>query len=393
MATTTERILQSSNLESATNLIAVRELGLTADTERPVIGTSLGGPKFIGTESVINIVTANPSALTLMRRSRTMCFVDTQAAGASVALDIQAGAQIAGYVIKVFVSGPDTRQCAVTYGVGIIEYIPSAMSQEFVWDGAKWNKTLMSWTDRYNIGSYIESDIDETPSSKNPIVKLWDADHILDVASYPRLVPLLRAEKIKSWSGSAYVTDHSVTVSGSVITGSGTAWDALLAALVEDVAVQGGYSNYRAANIAGGDNDFAISNISTVAHTMTVTGSPATGAQMCIVYARRIAGSNTIARTYKDSGRATMSQDGGLRVAGLRRQFRMQGHWHNINWGNSATIATGSQDWDPTATQQILNYKVKDPIADAVNGTPRTGPETEPNSSTVYRSIWAGVLI
>jgi hypothetical protein len=394
MATTTERILQSSNLESATNLIAVRELGLTADTERPVIGTSVGGPKFIGTEAIINIVTANPAALTLMRRSRTMCFVDTQAAGASVALDIQAGAQIAGYVIKVFVSGPDTRQCAVTYGVGLIEYIPSAMSQEFVWDGSKWNKTLMSWADRYNIGSYIESDVDETPSAKNPIVKLWDADHILDVANYPRLVPLLRAEKIKVWDQiSSYVTDHSVTVSGNVITGSGAAWSILLTALVEDVIVQGGYSNYRAVNIAG--NDFAISNIDTFLHnTITVIGFPATGAQTCIVYARRIAGSNTTARTYKDSGRATMSQDGYLRVAGLRRQFRMQGHYHAPTPATFAYNGGGTSSLSNSGGAFALNGgTIGAPTSDGINGTVRSGPETEPNSSAVYRSIWAGVLI
>jgi hypothetical protein len=304
MATTTERILQSGGLESTISLAAPREMGLTVDTERPVIGTTVGGTKFIGTEDLINIITAAPAALALLRRSRVMCFVDTQAAGASVALDIQNGAQSAGYAIKVYVSGPDTRQCAVTYGAGLVEYIPAAMSQEFVWDGAKWNKTLMSWADRYNIGAYMESDLDEAASAKNPIVKLWDSDHILDVANYPRLVPLRRAEKVKSWSGSAYVTDHSVTVAGNVATGSGTAWDNHLAALVEEVAVHGGYTNWRAGNIAG--VDIAITNVSTVAHTITFASAPTSGAQTYIMYAFRIAGSTTTARTYKDSGRATM---------------------------------------------------------------------------------------
>jgi hypothetical protein len=410
MATTIERILQSGGLEAAVSSIAPREMGLTLDTERPVIGTTTGGAKFIGTEELISIVTAAPAALPLLRRSRVMCFVDTQAAGASVALDIQAGAQSAGYAIKVYVSGPDTRQCAVTYGAGLVEYIPAAMSQEFVWDGAKWNKTLMSWADRYEIGSYIESDFDDTPSAKRPIIKVWDSDHILDVANYPLWVAKARAEKVKAWSGAAYVTDHAVTVAGSVITGSGTAWDNMLAAIVEDVAVHGGYTGYRPANIAG--VDFAISNISTVAHTMTVTGSPATGAQTCIVYARRIAGSNTTARTYKDSGRATMSPDGVLRMAGLRRRFHMQGHWHNWLMSNNGTgIANGStNNWlvggglafsgAISGFQNVLStgskntVSITDAIADASgNGTPITGPENEPNSSTVYRTVWAGVLI
>jgi len=388
MATTIERILQSSGLDASVALIAPREMGVTADTERPVIGTTVAGAKWIGTEDLLSIITAAPAPLALLKRSRVMCFIDTNAAGANVALDIQAGAQIAGYSIKVFVSGPDTRQAIVTYGAGLVEYIPSAMSQEFVWDGTKWNKTLMSWADRYNIGSLIEGVADETASARNPIVKLWDADHILDVANYPKLVPILLAEKVKSWSGSAYVTDHNVTVAGSVATGSGTAWDALLAALVEEVAVHGGYTNWRAGNIAG--VDIAITNISTVAHTITFASAPTSGAQTFIMYAYRIAGSTTIARTYKDSGRATMSPDGTLRVAGLRRRFHMQGHWHDFH---GASTGSGNSYGGIGSTDSGTKPGVLSPITDGPNGTPITGPETEPNSSTVYRTVWAGVQI
>jgi hypothetical protein len=144
MATTIERILQSGGLEAAVSLVAPREMGITTDTERPVIGSTVGGTKFIGTEDLINIITAAPSPLALLRRSRVMCFVDTQAAGANVALDIQAGAQSSGYSIKVFVSGPSTRKAVVTYGTGLTEDIPAYLSQEFIWDGAKWNKTILS---------------------------------------------------------------------------------------------------------------------------------------------------------------------------------------------------------------------------------------------------------
>jgi hypothetical protein len=396
MATTIERILQSGGLEAAVSSVAPREMGITADTERPVIGSTVGGTKFIGTEDLINIITAAPSPLALLRRSRVMCFVDTQAAGASVALDIQNGAQSAGYAIKVFVSGPDTRQAVVTYGAGLIEYIPAAMSQEFVWDGTKWNKTLMSWADRYEIGSYIESDFDDTASARRPIIKLWDSDHIIDVANYPLWVAKARAEKVKSWSGAAYITDHSVTVAGSVATGSGTAWDNHLAALVEEVAVHGGYTNWRAGNIAG--VDIAITNVSTVAHTITFASAPTSGAQTYIMYGRRIAGSNTTARTYKDSGRATMSPDGTLRVAGLRRRHHMQGHWHDFYYANSVLAITGAQigNTSPTPGSNATLHAgvpIHSPSSDGVNGTPITGPETEPNSSTVYRAVWAGVQI
>lgn len=397
MATTTERILQSSGLEAAVGNIAAREFGLTTDTERPVIGTTTGGPKFVGTESFVSIITAAPAPLALIRRSRMLCFVDTNSAGSSVALDIQAGAQSAGYAIQIFVNGPDTRQAVVTYGVGLVEYIPAGISQEFIWDGAAWNKTRLSWADRYNLGSYIESSLDETASAKNPIIKLWDSDHILDVANYPLLVPKYRAEKIKTWSGAAYVTDHSVTVAASVITGAGTAWTNFVAALAEDAAVHGGYTNYRCVNIAG--VDYPVANTNSVAGTVTVTGTPAAGAQTCICYGRRIAGSNTTARTYKDSGRALMSQDGGLRVAGFMRRFHMQGHEHGISASVRLRASAGATLAYSAGSQRMVsldNVNFNTPliaVTDDTNGPPSIGPETEPNSSAAYRAIWAGALV
>jgi hypothetical protein len=223
----------------------------------------------------------------------------------------------------------------------------------------------------------------------NPIVPLWDSDHVLDAANYPKLVTKLRAEKTASWSGSAYVTDHTVTVAGSVATGSGTAWDALLAAIAEDILVHGGYTNYRCINIAG--TDYAITNVTAGSHTCTVSGSPTSGSQTAIVYGRRIAGSTTTARTYKDSGRATMSQDGTLRIAGLRRRFHMQGHLHEER-GITGLYNGGANEVTGIAAL-ATGYYTGSPYTDGTNGTPITGPETEPNSSTVYRAIWAQTLL
>jgi hypothetical protein len=389
MATINERILNSSGLESNVSAIQAREYGSTLDTERPVIGTTGGGAKFIATEEINTISTPAPAPLPIIKRSRSLLFVNTNTAGASVALDIQAGAQSAGYSIKVFVSGPDTRQAIVTYGVGLIEYIPAGMSQEFVWDGTAWNKTLMSWADRYNVGSLIESAIDDTPTAKNPILKLWDADHVLAQANYPLLFAKLYAVKCQSYSGSAYVTDHAVTVAGSLVTGSGTAFDTQLAAIVEDAVVQGGYTNYRGADING--TTYAIASVDTLNHRFTVTGSPTTGAQSCIFYANRIAGNITTVRTYKDSGRATMSPDGTLRINGMRRRFHMQGHKHaqtgnNVYLGGGNTTAGGSNF-------AFNQEAAANPSTDGTNGTPIIGPETEPNSTTVFRSMWAAVLL
>jgi hypothetical protein len=227
----------------------------------------------------------------------------------------------------------------------------------------------------------------------NPIVPLWDDNHVLAVANYPILVPKLRAEKVSAWSGSAYVTNHTVSVAGSVATGSGTAWDALMAALAEDTLVHDGYTNWRCINIAG--TDYAITNVNAPSHTCTVSGSPTSGSQTAIVYARRIAGSTTTARTYKDSGRALMSPDGTLRVAGLRRRFHMQGHYHDPLSPQASFYGSGGA----TNQRNDTNPSMKSitttgaPVTDGTNGTPITGPEIEPNSSTVYRAMWAVTLL
>lgn len=226
----------------------------------------------------------------------------------------------------------------------------------------------------------------------NPIVPLWDADHVLDVANYPLLVPKLRAEKVSAWSGSAYVTDHTVTVSSSTLTGSGTAWDALLAQLAEDNVIHGSYTNWRCINVAG--TDYAITNVNASAHTITVSGTPTSGSQTAIVYARRIAGSTTTARTYKDSGRVTMSHDGTLRIAGLRRRHHMQGHYHSLSsivMTQSIGVNAGSGYNANAATS--TNVTIGSPITDGPDGPPITGPETEPNSSIVYRAMWARTLL
>ena len=82
MATVTARILQSQGLEAAVGSLATREVGLTSDTERPVIGTTVGGPKFIGTEGLTLITTVAPSALTT-HAVRTMAWRAPEARMAS----------------------------------------------------------------------------------------------------------------------------------------------------------------------------------------------------------------------------------------------------------------------------------------------------------------------
>ena len=250
------------------------------------------------------------------------------------------------------------------------------------------NEAAVSW-------SAAQSSANPTYPEYNPILPLWDSDHDISATNYPRLVPKLRAQKTEAWNGSAYVTDHTVTVSGSTITGSGTAWDNLLAALAEDELVHGSYTNWRCVNVAG--TDYVIIDVSTAGHTMTVTGTPTTGSQTAIVYARRITGSTTTARTFKDSGRVTMSPDGTLRIAGMRRRFHAQGHWHQdyltgTGGSGNPVLAPTSGLLAGTGNSLVANMQAQAIITDGTS-TPIIGPETEPNSMTVYRAMWAQTLL
>lgn len=226
-----------------------------------------------------------------------------------------------------------------------------------------------------------------------PAVKRWEADVTLDSTHHPLAVTKYRAVKSKTWSGSAWVTDHTVSVSGSTLTGSGNAWTNLLAALAEEVAVHGGYTTWMTVNVAG--TDFDITNVNSGDGTLTVTGSPATGTQTAIVYPYRIAGSTTSARLYKIAGRVLMSPDGTLRVNGLRRRFHMQGHGHAVIGGSVLQQMVENNMPLPAATTTKGNFtgSVLNPVTDGVNGTPITGPETEPNSSTMFLYSWLGVLL
>jgi hypothetical protein len=243
------------------------------------------------------------------------------------------------------------------------------------------------------------------PTEAKPYLAIWDSDHDIDVAHWPLLVPELRAQTLEVFGSSALVTSWSGTVAGSVFTGpaagtnAGDAWTNLLNALAEEELVQASYSNWRCVNIAG--VDYPISNVNSGSRTITVTGTPATGAQTLIVYPFRISGSTTTARTFKDAGRATMSADGILMVAGLRRRNHLQGHWQNVNTGSATggslgTLNGGSatgRECTVAGKNQQFSFTATDLVPDGVNGPPRVGPNTETDSSIVYRYIYGGQYI
>lgn len=172
--TTIERILQSSGLESGVSAIAAREMGITSDTERPVIGSTVGGAKFIRTEEVVTIITTAPAAFTIRRRSRCLCFVDTNTAGGNVAIDITAGAQVAGSIISFYVTGPAGRLCSVTYSGSSVDTIPTGYTQDFVWSGTAWVRLAPSYLSDLATRGYIDGLICSNAT---------DTDHDISIAA------------------------------------------------------------------------------------------------------------------------------------------------------------------------------------------------------------------
>lgn len=256
-----------------------------------------------------------------------------------------------------------------------------------VHDGTQWVEVAYR-SDR-PVGELFYSMFNETPSDTFPAVKLWDQDRDLSESNYPLLVPKLRAKKTEAWNGSAYITDHTVTVAGSVATFTGTAATNLLAAWAEEILVHGGYTNSWLLNIAG--TDYVVTNVNAGALTVTVTGTPASGSQTAIVYQNRISGSTTTARVYKSSGRALMSPDGVTYVPGARRRDRMQGHRHNPLSPSTSFYGDGSGGVPRGSSSGSVPSTTGDPTTDGTNGTPRTGSTTDPNMTVGYLYMWAGV--
>lgn len=139
MGISTKRILQSTDVAANVANIAAREWGITSDTERPIIGSAIGGSKYIGTEELITITTTAPAAFAIMRRSRTIVYIDTDTAAGNVAIDIRAGAQIAGYDVEVIVNGTTvSRKCTITYATGVSQDIYVGRTLRLEWTGAAW---------------------------------------------------------------------------------------------------------------------------------------------------------------------------------------------------------------------------------------------------------------
>ena len=233
------------------------------------------------------------------------------------------------------------------------------------------------------LGAIVETAYKRTPAADFPAVPV-SSDVTVDEANYPLLVSELRADAAEVWltAGTVITSINVNATAGSNLTSVDSAFTIILAALTEEYAIQSAYS----IAVTIGGTDYEVASLSSV---IGITGTIATGATTMTVYPHRIVGSTTTARVFKDAGRATMSHDGKLRIAGTRRRHHFQGHL--LQTGVSAGGALPGISASNRTTNSGTSLTGTSFGDDGTNGTPITGPETEPNSMSVWRYIWAQV--
>lgn len=225
----------------------------------------------------------------------------------------------------------------------------------------------------------------------------------ISLTNYPLLVPALRAIKTNILG----TTDFAVTVSGSVVTIPDTAAGNKLINLLQAEALAAGYLNQsqpanftadyststtqRCINVGG--TDYAISSVTVVSRTITVSGTPASGTQTACIYTYRVAGSVTTARLLKISGFVGVAAgdvDGEV-IGGWRKMDRGQGHIHYVIANSYSMSGSGTAYGLTTAGAEIPQAVVTYPKPDGSNGSPRTGKTSDPRTYGQYVYTWAGI--
>lgn len=234
-------------------------------------------------------------------------------------------------------------------------------------------------------GAYVDMAYEKTVSATFPAVAVWDSDKTINVANYPILVPELRAMTASvTLTAGTIVTSIDVNATGgSILSSVNSAFTIMAAALLEEYNVQNAFS----IAVTIGGTEYTITSVSS---TITISGTIATGATTMTIYPHRVSGTSATAIVFKDSGRALMTHDGKIRIGGLRRRHHLQGHRHSVIHGTGGVPGYGLNVSDGGSAVRYTPSSME--IAtDGTSGTPITGAESEPNSSTVFRYIWAQV--
>lgn len=242
------------------------------------------------------------------------------------------------------------------------------------------------------LGAIVETAYEKTISETFPAIPLRN-DSTIDEANYPLIVQELRAAatEVILTAGTSVTSINVNATAGSILSSVDSAFTIILNGILEEYAIQGAYS----IPVTIGGTDYTITSAS-ASSSFTINGTIATGATTMTVYPHRIVGSTTTAKIFKDSGRACLSMDGNRSLMGFRRRDRMQGHWHYARGGSNAIAALNNNIPIMGATVEGVGIQygsIYGPYTDGTNGTPRTGLVTEPNSSTVFRYLWAQVYI
>jgi len=253
-------------------------------------------------------------------------------------------------------------------------------------------------------GEIFDMAYKKTISSDFPAVALWESDQTISATNYPVLVPELRsaAAEVKLTAGTIVTSINCNATGGSILSSVDSAFTIMVNALAEEYAIQAAYS----IAVTIGGTEYTIASVSS---TITISGTIATGATTLSVYPHRIVGTSNSAIVFCDSGRATLTHDGNTRLAGLRRRNRMQGFQvgstadgtgaRNLFGvldtrdyrASTSALANNAPPIYDTTSQGATNKITA--VSDGVNGIPRTGPNTEPDSNVVYRYMWAQVYV
>jgi hypothetical protein len=246
----------------------------------------------------------------------------------------------------------------------------------------------------------------------NPVIPRGDGDH--DISTTQTTQAVIDKFKNAPLTVGGY-SSYAVNVSGSTITVSGpstTVRDALLNAIQNCGFVNRWKSSGEDANYAASGPDwtyasriycvtidgvdYPITAVSVGSATITVTGTPASGAQTLYVYPMRIAGSTTSARLRSLAGFVPVpAGDGTMTIMAMAQLMdTMQGHWHydaSIAPADATAIA-GPVDISG-GTRATRPGGQASPSTDGPNGTPRTSKNTSPRTIGVEVSTWLGALV
>ena len=250
-------------------------------------------------------------------------------------------------------------------------------------DLKRWNKE-----NRLPVGSIIQAMGALTPSAwagdpdaYEPIYDI-QAGGTINETNYPDFVPWLRSQLVRVGS----TTSFTGSASGSIITLNNNANNnAVLEGLLEDQIFYGAYNR----PITWGGSDFVITNINGVTRAITVTGTPTAGAGSATFHPYRIVGSTTTARILAHDGLVLATGGASGRVTGLVTRDRGQGHHHEYFYAPATRQTSGSlldameQAGNTLDDRNETARRVRNPLSDGTNGTPRTGSTTRDRSFAV----------